>query len=211
MSPYIPGPGHPVGINSDWHLDRPARRARPGRGLDGQLVSLPTAASTYEFGRDRLAPNLAQGDLIIASGALGVGKTALVQGIGAGLQVVGPVLSPTFVIARVHRGGRLPLVHVDAYRLGSVEEVDDLDLDTDLSESVTVVEWGRGLVERLSTEHLLIELAIDIGAGSQPGGLPANRHCDGAVDEPRSARLTAYGAGWQARGPALLEPSSTRR
>ncbi|MDQ3505017.1 MAG: tRNA (adenosine(37)-N6)-threonylcarbamoyltransferase complex ATPase subunit type 1 TsaE, partial [Actinomycetota bacterium] len=119
-------------------------------------LSLPTAPSTHEFGRDVLAPLLQPGDLVIASGPLGVGKTALIQGIGAGLRVRGPVLSPTFVIARVHRGGRIPLVHVDAYRLHSITEIDDLDLDAELADSVTVVEWGEGLVEHLSDEHLLI-------------------------------------------------------
>lgn len=153
-------------------------------------LTLPTAASTHEFGRDRLAPLLEPGDLIIASGPLGVGKTALVQGIGAGLQVEGRVLSPTFVIARVHRGGRIPLVHVDAYRLGSMAEIEDLDLDTDLAGSVTVVEWGQGLVEQLSEEHLLIELswASDETADA----------------ESRTATLIPYGPGWQARLDARL-------
>jgi tRNA threonylcarbamoyladenosine biosynthesis protein TsaE len=68
------------------------------------------------------------------------------------------VLSPTFVIARVHRGGRIPLVHADAYRLGSVEEIDDLDLDASLDESVTVVEWGAGLVERLAGDWLEVRI-----------------------------------------------------
>jgi tRNA threonylcarbamoyladenosine biosynthesis protein TsaE len=77
-----------------------------------------------------------------------------VQGIAAGLGVPGPITSPTFVIARVHRGGRVPLVHVDAYRLGSLAEVDDLDLDVDVDDSVTVVEWGGGLVERLAESYV---------------------------------------------------------
>ncbi|CAN5280152.1 tRNA (adenosine(37)-N6)-threonylcarbamoyltransferase complex ATPase subunit type 1 TsaE [soil metagenome] len=153
-------------------------------------LTLPTAASTHEFGRDRLAPLLEPGDLIIASGPLGVGKTALVQGIGAGLQVEGRVLSPTFVIARVHRGGRIPLVHVDAYRLGSVSEIEDLDLDTDLPDSVTVVEWGQGLVEQLSEEHLQIELSWAT--------------VESAGDGARAATLTPYGLGWQARLPEIV-------
>src|SRR5438094_5053580 len=99
-----------------------------------------------DLGR-RLAALLRAGDLVILVGGLGAGKTTLAQGIGAGLGVRGPVLSPTFVIARVHRDGRIPLVHVDAYRLGSVAEVDDLDLDATLDESATVVEWGAGVVE----------------------------------------------------------------
>ena len=97
--------------------------------------------------------------LTVAVGSAGAGKTVLVQGIGAGLGVRGPVLSPTFVIARVHRGGRLPLVHVDAYRLGSIEEVDDLDLDVELADSVLVVEWGAGKVEQLADARLDVDLA----------------------------------------------------
>jgi tRNA threonylcarbamoyladenosine biosynthesis protein TsaE len=106
-----------------------------------------------------LAGVLRAGDLVVLTGPLGAGKTALVQGMGAGLGVRGPVLSPTFVIARVHRAGRLPLVHLDAYRLGSLAEVDDLDLDVDLADSVLVVEWGSGKVEQLADSHLEIEIA----------------------------------------------------
>ncbi|MDQ3735608.1 MAG: tRNA (adenosine(37)-N6)-threonylcarbamoyltransferase complex ATPase subunit type 1 TsaE [Actinomycetota bacterium] len=153
-------------------------------------VDLPTAASTFEFGRDRLAPLFEPGDLVIVSGRLGVGKTALIQGIGAGLLVGEPVLSPTFVIARVHRGGRIPLVHVDAYRLGSVREIDDLDLDADVDASVTAVEWGEGLVEHLVDEHLLIALSLAEDAGG----------------ELRTATLTPYGPGWRARLPATMGP-----
>ncbi|MDQ3714576.1 MAG: tRNA (adenosine(37)-N6)-threonylcarbamoyltransferase complex ATPase subunit type 1 TsaE [Actinomycetota bacterium] len=160
---------------------------------DSIVVSLPTAADTYRLGRNRLAPLLEPGDLIIASGPLGVGKTALVQGIGAGLQVDGPVLSPTFVIARVHRGGRIPLIHVDAYRLDSIREIDDLDLDSDLAQSVTAVEWGQGLVEHLTDGHLLVELSL------QPGNQA------GAGSEPRTATLTAGGPGWRRRLSAIME------
>lgn len=106
---------------------------------------------------ERLAAMLRPGDLVMLCGPLGAGKTTLAQGIGNGLDVTG-VVSPTFVIARVHRGGTLPLVHVDAYRLGSVAEVDDLDLDASLDESVTLVEWGEGLVEGLSGERLEIRI-----------------------------------------------------
>src|SRR4051795_1341430 len=106
----------------------------------------------------RLAEVLRAGDLVVLTGGLGAGKTTLVQGIGAALGVTAPVVSPTFVIARVHRGGRLPLVHVDAYRLGSVDEVDDLDLDAALEDSVTVVEWGEGLVEDLAGARLEVRL-----------------------------------------------------
>ena len=97
------------------------------------------------------------GDLVVLAGSLGAGKTTLTQGIGLGLGVRGPVTSPTFVIARVHPGP-VPLVHVDAYRLGSLAEVADLDLEASLSDSVTVVEWGTGLVEGLADDRLEVTL-----------------------------------------------------
>ncbi|MDQ1717475.1 MAG: tRNA threonylcarbamoyladenosine biosynthesis protein TsaE [Pseudonocardiales bacterium] len=122
------------------------------------MIELATPADTHAFGRG-LAELLRAGDLLVLTGPLGAGKTALTQGIGAGLGVRGPVVSPTFVIARVHRGGRLPLVHVDAYRLGSLDEVDDLDLDVEVTDSVTVVEWGAGLVDRLSESRLEVSIS----------------------------------------------------
>ncbi|MFN2522078.1 MAG: tRNA (adenosine(37)-N6)-threonylcarbamoyltransferase complex ATPase subunit type 1 TsaE [Mycobacteriales bacterium] len=122
---------------------------------------LPGPDATHDLGR-RVAGDLRPGDLLVLSGPLGAGKTALAQGIGAGLGVRGQVTSPTFVLARVHPGP-LPLVHVDAYRLresGSRRlELDDLDLDADLPDSVTVVEWGEGLVEELAEARLEISLA----------------------------------------------------
>jgi tRNA threonylcarbamoyladenosine biosynthesis protein TsaE len=121
------------------------------------MIRLPMAADTHEFGR-RLAGVLRAGDLVVLSGPLGAGKTALTQGIGAGLKVRGTVVSPTFVIARVHRG-ELPLVHVDAYRLGSLDEVDDLDLDVSTDDAVTVVEWGAGKVEQLADSRLEVEIS----------------------------------------------------
>ncbi|MCF6469792.1 tRNA (adenosine(37)-N6)-threonylcarbamoyltransferase complex ATPase subunit type 1 TsaE [Nonomuraea sp. MG754425] len=115
----------------------------------------------------RLAARLRPGDLLVLSGPLGAGKTTLVQGIAEGLKVRGPITSPTFVIARVHPSLRQgpPLVHVDAYRLGGDLEVDDLDLDASLEESVTVVEWGEGLVEGLADDRL--EVHIDREGGDE--------------------------------------------
>ena len=121
--------------------------------------SLPTAEETRAAGAE-LGRLLRAGDLVILTGDLGAGKTTLTQGIGEGLGVRGPVTSPTFVIARVHPplSGGPPLVHVDAYRLGGAAELDDLDLDTDLEEAVTVVEWGEGVAEALSADRLELHL-----------------------------------------------------
>jgi tRNA threonylcarbamoyladenosine biosynthesis protein TsaE len=123
-------------------------------------IRLGTVEDTRAFGR-RLADVLRRGDLVLLTGPLGAGKTALVQGIGAGLEVQGDVTSPTFVIARVHKGPR-PLVHADAYRLGDKPdpraEIDDLDLDASADDAVTVVEWGEGLVEHLNEAYLQVRI-----------------------------------------------------
>lgn len=118
-----------------------------------------TLEDTRRFGA-LLGAVLRGGDLVVLTGDLGAGKTTLTQSIGEGLGVRGPVTSPTFVIARVHPSlvGGPALVHVDAYRLGSTVELDDLDLDADLDSSVVVVEWGAGLAEQLSDSRL--ELVI---------------------------------------------------
>ena len=124
---------------------------------------IATDADMRDLGR-RLAALLRAGDLVILTGPLGAGKTTLVQGIGAGLGVRGPVTSPTFVIARVHpalAGSGPALVHADAYRLGSIGEVDDLDLDADVASAVTVVEWGSGLAEGLAEDRLEISIEPD--------------------------------------------------
>lgn len=112
---------------------------------------------TVALGR-RLATVLGPGDLVVLAGELGAGKTTLTRGIGEGLGVRGPVTSPTFVIARRHPpvADGPALVHVDAYRLGAGSDIDDLDLD--LEDAVTVVEWGAGRVEHLADSWLLIEL-----------------------------------------------------
>jgi tRNA threonylcarbamoyladenosine biosynthesis protein TsaE len=147
-------------------------------------VRLATAEDTQAFGR-RLGQRLRAGDLVVLTGDLGAGKTTLTQGIGEGLGVRGPVTSPTFVIARTHPSlvGGPALVHVDAYRLGSQLELDDLDLDADLDDSVTIVEWGAGLAEQLSEARLEISL----------------------TGEPeRTARLVAVGERWDGLLDALL-------
>lgn len=131
-----------------------------GFGARGVVVADPER--THALGVS-LAKLLRAGDLVVLTGDLGAGKTTLTQGIGDGLGVRGPVTSPTFVIARVHPSlvGGPALVHVDAYRLGSTLELDDLDLDTSLADAVTVIEWGAGLVEQLSDDRLEITLVAD--------------------------------------------------
>ena len=158
-----PGADKPCGDQA--HRGRAGRRsACPGgrAARDQQLGlarQLPTSDDTRRLGRE-LGALLRAGDLVVLTGPLGAGKTVFVQGVGAGLGVRGPVVSPTFVIARVHRDGRVPLVHVDAYRLGSLAEVDDLDLDVDLADSVLAVEWGAGLVEQLTDSRVEVQLTM---------------------------------------------------
>ncbi|MDQ1624877.1 MAG: tRNA threonylcarbamoyladenosine biosynthesis protein TsaE [Actinomycetota bacterium] len=131
-------------------------------------VRVPTPAAMSDLGR-RLAAVLRAGDVVVLSGELGAGKTTLTQGIGAAMDVRGPVTSPTFVIARVHPplGDGPPLVHVDAYRLATLAEVDDLDLDASLEDSVTVVEWGAGMVEGLAQSRLDVTISRSAGAGDE--------------------------------------------
>lgn len=168
-------------------------------------TTLSTVEETREFGRV-LGTRLVAGDLVVLTGPLGAGKTVLAQGIGAGLGVAGAVTSPTFVIARVHRadpsaGGTVPMVHVDAYRLGTVTdpraEVDDLDLDASVQDAVTVVEWGEGVVEQLADAHLQVCLTRPDGDPSSGAGDPA---------EERTVALVGYGGDWVSRLAALRLP-----
>ncbi|MCV7056527.1 tRNA (adenosine(37)-N6)-threonylcarbamoyltransferase complex ATPase subunit type 1 TsaE [Mycolicibacterium gilvum] len=129
-------------------------------------AELLTAEDTVALGAT-LGRELRAGDVVVLSGPLGAGKTVLAKGIAEAMEVEGPVVSPTFVLARVHRArreGAPAMVHVDLYRLldqSSVDllaELDSLDLDTDLDDAVVVVEWGEGVAERLSDSHLDIRL-----------------------------------------------------
>jgi tRNA threonylcarbamoyladenosine biosynthesis protein TsaE len=160
------------------------------------VVVVPDRDAMHDLG-ERLAGLLRPGDLVVLSGGLGAGKTTLTQGIGRGLGVRGEVTSPTFVIARVHPStvGGPSLVHVDAYRLGSLDEVDDLDLDTSLDESVTVVEWGEGKVEGLAEDRLLVSIERAVGhAGTD----------DVEDHDPRTVRLSAVGPRWAEVDLAVL-------
>ncbi|GAA0523259.1 tRNA threonylcarbamoyladenosine biosynthesis protein TsaE [Saccharopolyspora erythraea NRRL 2338] len=129
------------------------------------MRSLPTAelateSATLDLGA-RLGAELRAGDLVLLDGPLGAGKTVLARGVAAGMGVTGQVTSPTFVIARVHHpaeGDGPALVHVDAYRLGGLDEIDDLDLDTDLTDAAVVVEWGEGVAEHLSEDYLVLRI-----------------------------------------------------
>ncbi|MFD9503204.1 tRNA (adenosine(37)-N6)-threonylcarbamoyltransferase complex ATPase subunit type 1 TsaE [Streptomyces sp. NPDC060035] len=150
-------------------------------------VTLDLAVESPDQMRDlgrRIAGVLAPGDLVMLTGELGAGKTTLTRGLGEGLGVRGAVTSPTFVIARVHPSlGEGPaLVHVDAYRLGGgLDEMEDLDLDVSLPDSVIVVEWGDGKVEELSDDRL--QVLIDRAVGDTD-------------DERRTVTLVGFGARW---------------
>lgn len=179
-------------------------RLTPGAAEQVRPVPVPLAdaAATRALGR-RVASVLRAGDLLVLSGPLGAGKTTFTQGVGEALEVRGRVTSPTFVLARVHRG-RLPLVHVDAYRLrgpdgassGSLD-LDDLDLDAALESSVTVVEWGEGLVERLADAHLAVTFDR---ARPDAAGHISDMSQDGREDN-RSARIQAHGERWSSVPP----------
>jgi len=130
----------------------------------GTTFDAPDAETMRALG-ERLGGSLVAGDLVVLTGELGAGKTTFTQGLGTGLQVRGGVTSPTFVIARVHPSlvGGPDLVHVDAYRLGGLDELDDLDLDTSLDSAVTVVEWGAGLAEGLADSRLEVVIERAVG------------------------------------------------
>jgi tRNA threonylcarbamoyladenosine biosynthesis protein TsaE len=168
----------------------------------------------HEFGIE-LAAVLRAGDLLVLTGPLGAGKTTFTRGLGEGLQVRGPVTSPTFVLARTHPSlvGGPPLVHVDAYRLTSALELDDLDID--FARSIVVVEWGRGLLDGITESWLDLEIERPMGAatGANPGadanagtnpGAGSNADADAdfsdAPDEPRTVTLTGHGPRWAGFG-----------
>ncbi len=165
-------------------------------------VRCTSAAATRDLA-SALAARLRAGDLLVLTGGLGAGKTTFTQGLAAGLGVAEAVTSPTFVLARVHRSttGRPTLVHVDAYRLSGAEELDDLDLDTDLDRCITVVEWGAGLAEVLSRDRLEVTLELDAPTVAGPSGTTG----DLGGDEVRTLTLRGVGGRW-ADGLDLGQP-----
>jgi tRNA threonylcarbamoyladenosine biosynthesis protein TsaE len=159
-------------------------------------ISVPSAERMTALGR-RLAALLRPGDLVLLSGELGAGKTTLTRGLGVGLGVRGAVTSPTFVIARVHPSlvGGPALVHVDAYRLGGgLDEMEDLDLDVSLTDSVIVVEWGEGKVEGLSESRLEVRIERALGGD------------EAAADDadPRLLTVTGLGPRWDSADLSVL-------
>jgi tRNA threonylcarbamoyl adenosine modification protein YjeE len=162
---------------------------------------VPTAADMHTFGVE-LAAILRAGDLVVLSGPLGAGKTTMTRGIGDGLQVRGPVTSPTFVLARTHPSvvGGPPLVHVDAYRLGSALELDDLDID--FARSVVVVEWGAGMLDGVTESWLEVQIARPTGAADVAGDSASGGEDDTDddaeldADEPRTVTVNGYGPRW---------------
>ena len=169
----------------------------------------PDTEAMEAFGRE-LGAMLLAGDIVVLTGPLGAGKTTLTRGIGAGLGIRGPVQSPTFVLARTHPSlvGGAPLVHVDAYRLGSAALLEDLDLDFD--RSVVVVEWGAGLVEDVTDSWLeivierptgasVVERSADVAGGASiDGDVGIDAPVDAALDadEPRIVTATGHGPRW---------------
>jgi alanine racemase/tRNA threonylcarbamoyladenosine biosynthesis protein TsaE len=166
-------------------------------------ITVATSEEMHALGVE-LADGLRAGDLVVLTGPLGAGKTTLTRGIGDGLGVRGPVTSPTFVLARTHPSlvGGAPLVHVDAYRLASALELDDLDID--FAHSVVVVEWGSGLLDGVAESWLEIVIDRPTGADRSPG------EPDLDADEPRIVRVTGFGPRWASPRAAGGE-ADTRR
>ncbi|WP_066041100.1 tRNA (adenosine(37)-N6)-threonylcarbamoyltransferase complex ATPase subunit type 1 TsaE [Herbiconiux solani] len=169
-----------------------------------ETLRIATPEEMHAFGV-RIAAQLAAGDVVLLSGDLGAGKTTFTRGLGEGLGIRGPVTSPTFVLARTHPSlvGGPALVHVDAYRLSSALELDDLDID--FAHSVVVVEWGAGMIEALTDSYLSIEIDRPHGAGSpvdagdgQTDGAGDSDPRDGELEpiEPRTVRVTGVGPRW---------------
>ncbi|MHA7262063.1 tRNA (adenosine(37)-N6)-threonylcarbamoyltransferase complex ATPase subunit type 1 TsaE [Arthrobacter sp. TMN-37] len=164
-----------------------------------------SSAGELQAVAEELGPALKGGDLLILTGGLGAGKTTFTQGLGRGLGVRGAVISPTFILVRNHPSlsSGPALVHVDAYRLESAEELDDLDLEATLDSSVTVVEWGAGRAEHLSDSRLEITITRPTG-GDPVGGPGITTDFSDDADEERELRVAGFGPRWSSGPPAGL-------
>lgn len=184
-----------------------------------RTVTVATAEQTHALG-SALGGVLERGDLLVLTGELGAGKTTFTQGLGEGLGVRAGVISPTFVLVRIHpnlpngpRPGGPDLVHVDAYRLASAAEIDDIDLENTMDSSVTVVEWGRERVEHLSDSRLDVEMhrtaGGSVGAAATPeAGRDAVLDFDPEDDdEPRTIVFRGFGPRWSTV-PEILEENA---
>jgi tRNA threonylcarbamoyladenosine biosynthesis protein TsaE len=192
-----------------------------------RTLEVRTAEQTHALAA-ALGAQLAAGDLVVLTGELGAGKTTFTQGLGEGLGVRAGIISPTFVLVRIHpnlpdgpRPGGPDLVHVDAYRLESAAEIDDIDLENTMDSAVTVVEWGRNRVEHLGDSRLEVDLYRPLGgAVAPPGGTGAGAAAHGPAmpeepagvldfdtddgDEPRTVVIRGFGPRW-AEPPVLPE------
>ncbi|MHA7221009.1 tRNA (adenosine(37)-N6)-threonylcarbamoyltransferase complex ATPase subunit type 1 TsaE [Arthrobacter sp. RHLT1-20] len=183
-----------------------------------RTLNVRTAEQTHALGA-ALGAQLLAGDLLVLTGELGAGKTTLAQGLGEGLGVRAGIISPTFVLVRIHpnrpdgpRPGGPDLVHVDAYRLGSAAEIDDIDLENTMDSAVTVVEWGRGRVEHLSDSRLEVDLVRSLGGAVPAAGVAGTTETGttetdtqgagpldfdtGDDDEPRTVVIRGFGPRW---------------
>jgi tRNA threonylcarbamoyladenosine biosynthesis protein TsaE len=147
----------------------------------------PTAEDTRGIG-SALAELLAPGDRILLSGELGSGKTTFVQGVVRGLGAEEDVVSPTFTLIREYPSGRLPVAHVDLYRLVNLQEVLDLALEEVSDDAVILVEWGDVVEDLIGSERLLVEIASSDPSWS---------------DETRRITLRPGGQGWAGRWPRI--------
>ena len=173
-------------------------------------VSTRDADQTRVFGED-LGRILAAGDLLMLSGGLGAGKTTLTQGIGVGMGVRGRVASPTFIVARVHPSlhGGPDLIHADAYRITDLSDLETLDLDSSLDEAVTVVEWGEGKTEAMSTERLSIEVRRASGGEADHDGDVID--LENMDDGTRVIVLRAHGHRWDSVLEGVVSAHGGRR
>lgn len=215
---YVTGTENPADSDSDADADADAGDADSGARPRWTLTRHPVTPEQTRRLAQRLAGFLGAGDLLMLNGDLGAGKTTFTQGLGRGLGVREGIISPTFVLSRRHpnlpegpRPGGPDLVHVDAYRLDSAGEIDDIDLEDTVDTCVTVVEWGTGKVEHLSGSRLVIDIERPRGPAGAPSGDPSDvarvlaelaaawEDEEEQAGQPRTVTLRGYGPRWADR------------